>query len=118
VEDTAVVGSVMVDCNDLEKVVGFWEEILGLEERMRFPGYVFLGRMSPKGPRLALQQVPEPKTVKNRVHLDLGAADPEAFIVRAMGLGATRLADHDLPGIHWTVMADPEGNEFCVAPAE
>ena len=117
-EDTAVVGSVMVDCNDLERVVGFWREILGLEERMRFPGYVFLGRMSPKGPRLAFQQVPEPKTVKNRVHLDLGAADPEAFITRATGLGATRLADHDLTGIHWTVMADPEGNEFCVTRAE
>ena len=117
-ENTAVVGSVMVDCNDLERVVGFWREILGLEERMRFPGYVFLGRMSPKGPRLAFQQVPEPKTVKNRVHLDLGAADPEAFITRATGLGATRLADHDLTGIHWTVMADPEGNEFCVTRAE
>ena len=117
-QNTAVVGSVMVDCNDLERVVGFWREILGLEERMRFPGYVFLGRLSPKGPRLAFQQVPEPKTVKNRVHLDLGATDPEAFIARATGLGATRLADHNMPGIHWTVMADPEGNEFCVAPAE
>jgi catechol 2,3-dioxygenase-like lactoylglutathione lyase family enzyme len=115
---TAVVGSVMVDCNDLEKVVAFWKQVLGIEERMRFPGYVFLGRMSPKGPRLAFQQVPEPKTVKNRVHLDLGAADPEAFIARALGLGAARLAEHDLPGIHWTVMADPEGNEFCVTGAE
>jgi catechol 2,3-dioxygenase-like lactoylglutathione lyase family enzyme len=113
---TAVVGSVMIDCNDLEKVVGFWKAILGLDEKMRFPGYVFLSRLSPKGPRLAFQQVPEPKTVKNRVHLDLGAVDPEAFIARALGLGASRLADHDMPGIHWTVMADPEGNEFCVAP--
>jgi catechol 2,3-dioxygenase-like lactoylglutathione lyase family enzyme len=113
---TAVVGSVMIDCNDLETVVGFWKEILSLEEKMRFPGYVFLGRVSPKGPRLAFQQVPEPKTVKNRVHLDLEAGDPEAFVARAIELGASRLADHEMPGIHWTVMADPEGNEFCVAP--
>lgn len=115
--DKAVVGAVTIDCHDLEKAVAFWTQALGLEEKMRFPGYVFLERMSPNGPRLAFQQVPEPKTVKNRVHLDLGAADPEAFIARVLALGATRLADHDLPGIHWTVLADPEGNEFCVAPA-
>jgi len=114
--DDVVVGSVMIDCNDLEMAVGFWKALLGLEEKARFPGYVFLGRVSPKGPRLAFQQVPEPKMVKNRVHLDLEAADPEAIIARAIGLGATRLADHDMPGIHWTVLADPEGNEFCVAP--
>lgn len=116
--ETAVVGSVMVDCNDLEKVIGFWKGLLGLEEKARFPNYVFLGRLSPKGPRLAFQQVPEPKTVKNRVHLDLEAEDPEAFIARAIGLGATRLAEHKMPGIHWTVMSDPEGNEFCVAPRD
>ena len=115
--ETVRVESVMIDCNDLEKVVGFWKELLGLEEKMRFPGYVFLERLSPQGPRLAFQQVPEPKTVKNRVHLDLGAADPEALITRAIGLGATRLAEHDMPGIHWTVLADLEGYEFCVAPA-
>ncbi len=116
-DDTVVVSSVMIDCNDLDRAVGFWREILGLEERMRFPGYVFLGRVSPRGPFLAFQQVPEAKTVKNRVHLDLGAADPEAFIARAVALGASRLAEHEMPGIRWTVMADPEGNEFCVAPA-
>jgi catechol 2,3-dioxygenase-like lactoylglutathione lyase family enzyme len=115
--ETVMVGSVMIDTNDLEKVTGFWKQLLGLEEKMRFPGYVFLERLSPQGPRLAFQQVPEAKTVKNRVHLDLGAGDPEALIARAIGLGATRLADHDMPGIHWTVLADPEGNEFCVAPA-
>jgi len=116
-DDTAAVSSVMIDCNDLERVVGFWKEILGLEERMRFPGYVFLERLSPRGPFLAFQQVPEAKTMKNRVHLDLGAPDPEAFIARALSLGASRLAEHEMPGIRWTVMADPEGNEFCVAPS-
>ena len=55
--DTPVVVSVMLDCNDLEKEVAFWKEILGLEEKMRFPDYVFLGRLGEKGPRLAFQQV-------------------------------------------------------------
>ncbi len=113
--DTPLVGSVMVDCNDLEKAVGFWKDLLGLEEKARFPGYVFLGRVSPKGPRLAFQQVPELKTIKNRVHLDLEAEDPNAVVARAISLGASHLADHEMPGIHWTVMADPEGNEFCIA---
>ena len=117
-DDTAVVGSVMVDCNDLERVVGFWKEILGLEERMRFPGYVFLGRMSPKGPRLAFQQVSEPKVVKNRMHLDLAAADPEALTARVLALGGSRLEHHQLDGFGWTVMSDPEGNEFCVTAQE
>ena len=110
--------SVMLDCNDLDKQAAFWKEILGLEEKMRFPDYIFLSRLSAKGPRLALQQVPEAKAVKNRMHLDLATPDPEALIARVLQLGGTRLADHEMEGMHWTVMGDPEGNEFCVTPAE
>ncbi|WP_369167077.1 VOC family protein [Streptomyces sp. R28] len=64
------------------------------------------------GPRLWCQLVPEPKRVKNRLHLDLVSADPEAEIDRLVTLGATvqaRHEDHD-------VLADPEGNEFCLLP--
>lgn len=115
---TPTVVSVMLDCNDLEKEAAFWKEILGLEEKMRFPDYIFLSRLSAKGPRLALQQVPEAKAVKNRMHLDLAVEDPEAFIARVLALGGTRLQDHEMGGIRWTVMGDPEGNEFCVVPRE
>ncbi len=114
--ETPTVVSVMLDCSDLDKEAAFWEEILGLEERMRFPDYIFLSRLSAQGPRLALQQVPEAKTVKNRLHLDLASADPEALIERVLALGGTRLADHEMGGFHWTVLGDPEGNEFCVTP--
>jgi len=62
------------------------------------------------GPRLWFTQVPEPKTVKNRVHLDLAADDPVAELARLTGLGARVLADFD----NLTVLADPEGNEFCL----
>jgi catechol 2,3-dioxygenase-like lactoylglutathione lyase family enzyme len=116
--DTAEVASVMLDCNDLEGEVAFWKELLGLEEKMRFPDYVFLSRLGEKGPRLAFQQVPEAKTVKNRLHLDLVAEDREALVARVLELGGTRLADHEMGGFHWTVMGDPEGNEFCIAPKE
>jgi hypothetical protein len=61
-------------------------------------------------PRLFFQLVPEDKVVKNRLHLDLSAADPAAEIARLTDLGATVLAEHE----HWTTLADPDGNEFCV----
>jgi catechol 2,3-dioxygenase-like lactoylglutathione lyase family enzyme len=105
----------MVDCRDPEPLVAFWGEVLGLEEKGRFPGYVWMGRMGEDGPSLAFQVVPEPKQVKNRLHFDLAVDDREAFISLAVSLGAKRIADHEIEGFHWTVMADPEGNEFCVA---
>ncbi|MBN2113856.1 MAG: VOC family protein [Acidimicrobiia bacterium] len=111
-----VVFSVMLDCNDLDKTAAFWTSLLGLEVKERFPGFVFLSRMGGQGPGLALQLVPEPKLGKNRMHLDLVAADTEALIARVLELGGSRLADRESDGFHWTVVADPEGNEFCIAP--
>ena len=64
------------------------------------------------GPRLWCQLVPEPKRVKNRLHLDLVSSAPEAEIGRLTALGATVLVRHE---DHW-VLADPEGNEFCLFP--
>jgi catechol 2,3-dioxygenase-like lactoylglutathione lyase family enzyme len=59
-------------------------------------------------------KVPEAKTVKNRVHVDVSGQDREVEVGRLIALGAARLSDHDEWGAVWTVMADPEGNEFCV----
>ena len=74
------------------------------------------------GPRLFFQKVPEPKTAKNRVHLDVHASGPdadpelrEAHIQRLVDAGATRGAEYAEFGATWVVMADPEGNEFCVS---
>jgi predicted enzyme related to lactoylglutathione lyase len=64
------------------------------------------------GPRLWFQRVPEGKVVKNRVHLDLLATDLDDEVGRLTGLGATVLARH----ADHVVLADPEGNEFCLAP--
>ncbi|MEU0989719.1 VOC family protein [Streptomyces sp. NPDC005953] len=68
------------------------------------------------GRRLLFQRVPEAKTVKNRLHLDLhpGTERRAAEVARLEALGATVLAEQDQPGGRWTTMADPEGNEFCV----
>jgi hypothetical protein len=69
-----------------------------------------------KGPRLYFQRVPEPKSVKNRVHLDLrpGPVDRFAEIARLESLGAHQLYDAQQGPHSWTTMADPEGNEFCI----
>ncbi|MFV5993018.1 VOC family protein [Streptomyces sp. NPDC056231] len=68
------------------------------------------------GRRLLFQRVPEPKTGKNRLHLDVhaGPGRRDAEVARLEGLGATRLRKVEEPGGTWWVLADPEGNEFCV----
>ena len=108
------VATVMMDANDTEAIAAFWCQLLGLEETARHPGYIWTQSMGEGGPRLAFQHVPEPKAVKNRVHLDLYVDDPEAFVTQVEELGGTRIADHESHGSKWTVLGDPEGNEFCV----
>jgi predicted enzyme related to lactoylglutathione lyase len=58
--------------------------------------------------------VPEKRTGKNRVHLDFGTNDRLAEVDRLTGLGATVVEEHTVPGLTWSVLRDPEGNEFCV----
>ncbi|WP_125611864.1 VOC family protein [Specibacter cremeus] len=73
-----------------------------------------------QGRRLLFQDVPEPKTVKNRLHVDVHAPPGtlDDHVVRLEALGAQRVAEFDKgPAGHWWVMRDPEGNEFCIAQA-
>jgi predicted enzyme related to lactoylglutathione lyase len=77
----------------------------------------FFARIPGEGttPTLMFIQVPEPKAVKNRVHLDLHADDRAAEVERLVGLGARIVHEKAEFGVEWTTLADPEGNEFCVA---
>ena len=104
-----------LDCRDLEAMAAVWQQAVGLgvegtiEDR-----YVAL---SGHGTTLTLQKVPEPKSGKNRMHMDLLFADVAQEVLRLESLGATRVtpdARHEF-GQTWFVLADPEGNEFCVA---
>jgi len=103
------------DATDPRRLAGFWAEALGREVvGGATEGYaeITIDAASVSVPRLLFHQVPEGKTVKNRLHLDLIAADWDAEIGRLADLGATRIRDVEVGGARWTTLADPEGNEF------
>ena len=110
----ARVGAIMIDCHDPASLFEFWSKIVGVEVEHRFPAYIFTTTLPGNSIRLAFQQVPEDKVTKNRLHLDLAHTDPEAFIAQVEALGGSRIEDHQMVEFSWTVLADPEGNEFCV----
>lgn len=109
--------SVVLDCLDPHALVPFWEAALGYHLVDRADGYRILAPTEgePPGPVLILQPVDEPKTVKNRMHLDVHPDDPTGHIQRLESLGARRLGTPIAAyGVEWQTMTDPEGHEFCV----
>lgn len=115
------IAAVTFDCDNAITLSEFWSQALGREID---PGaeetgvhFASIGRSEEgtSGPVLMFIKVPEGKTAKNRVHLDLDAVDRAAEVDRLVGLGATVIHDRDEWGTRWTTLADPEGNEFCVA---
>ncbi|MFE0251070.1 VOC family protein [Streptomyces sp. NPDC059010] len=117
----SVVQNVAIDCADAYELARFWSGVTGgpLDPQGR-PGDRETQVMLPEGPALYFNQVPEPKTVKNRIHLCLRpTTSREEEIERLLKLGATLVADRREPdGGGWAVLADPEGNEFCVLRSE
>jgi predicted enzyme related to lactoylglutathione lyase len=114
-DDVSVRIEFTLDCADLDRMTQFWGDAAGfVVDGVIEDLYVSLGG---HGVSLTLQRVDEPKTVKNRMHLDLLVEDVEAEVHRLEGLGARRLTatPHEEFGQTWFVLADPEGNEFCVA---
>jgi predicted enzyme related to lactoylglutathione lyase len=106
----------VLDCHDPEQLAAFWAPALHYRTLGGAGAYVLLAPGEPGPPNLLLQRVPETKSVKNRMHLDIHTADIETEAARLEALGAARLdanvvSEH---GTSWILMADPEGNEFCV----
>jgi predicted enzyme related to lactoylglutathione lyase len=125
---TVRITCVAFDCADALTVGRFWSKAVGrpLDDGADsgFASIGFTARRDRDGwgqvepadePTWLFAQVPEPKAGKNRLHLDVVAPDVEAEITRLVGLGATRVADREEYGYTWTLMADPEGNEFDIA---
>jgi hypothetical protein len=127
----AYLKDVVFDCEHPASLARFWTEALdgyqvapyddtelarlrqlGITDPEDDPG-VLVEPPSPAQPRLYFQKVPEPKSVKNRVHLDMRANDVEAEAARLVALGATELHRSHT----WITLQDPQGNEFCIDQA-
>jgi predicted enzyme related to lactoylglutathione lyase len=109
----------IIDCSDPIALAEFWSQVFGLTHEEPFgdpPQYTGLLPTVPGGPALGFQRVPERKTVKNRLHLDVMVDDVEKATARIEELGGNRVPGPDFEeyGGRWRVMADPEGNEFCL----
>jgi predicted enzyme related to lactoylglutathione lyase len=122
-----VIVSLRIQCVCIDSVepdvpAAFWEQVLGWRRTHQEDGEIVLEPPagSPEdgvAPDLLFLRVPERKTVKNRLHLDLRPDDQGEEIERLIGLGARRVSVGQGPEVSWVVLADPDGNEFCVLQA-
>lgn len=113
---------VAIDCRDPRALAAFWREALDYD--VEYSSYeseadaegeheVLISPKDRRGPRLMFLRVPESKTIKNRLHLDIRSHDQVSHARRLEGLGARRV-DIGQGAVSWIVMQDPEGNEFCI----
>jgi predicted enzyme related to lactoylglutathione lyase len=109
-----VVAHVTFDCADPRRLAEFWSKTTGYRIEQQGEDMATLSPGEGSQPKLHFMKVPEPRMVKNRVHLDIGVSDVEAEAARLLELGATRGETHRGQGFVWAVMADPEGNELCI----
>jgi predicted enzyme related to lactoylglutathione lyase len=105
--------AIVIDVNDLEKCAKFWSQVLGADILYQNERYLRLGQKGER-PTLLLQKVPERHKEKNRVHIDLDVPDLDAAVSRVQDLGGHKLGQLSEYGVRWAVMADPDGNEFCL----
>ena len=105
----------VLDCREAESLAMFWTQALHYRRHMSWEGGIALVPEKGEGPPLILQQVPEEKGPKNRMHLDITTDEIEPEVQRLESLGAKRLSGLQKAGpTSWLTMADTEGNEFCV----
>jgi predicted enzyme related to lactoylglutathione lyase len=119
-DEPITLDAVTIDCVDPIVLAEFWGAVLGTEIESTAgeePHYVDLKAVSGV-PRLRFQRVPEPKPTKNRVHVDLVANDIASAVARIEALGGRKTGSGAEYGFEWTVLADPEGNEFCVSGSD
>ena len=116
----SVFRNVTVDCTDAPGLARFWAQVLGWQVYSDDDPYVLVAPSFPHvgtGPTMLFIPVPEPRTVKNRMHVDIQPtnATRDEEVERLIELGATVVQDHRTPeGTGWVWMADIEGNDFCV----
>ncbi|ONI70442.1 glyoxalase [Actinosynnema sp. ALI-1.44] len=110
---------VTIDCAEPRDLAEFWVAALNTKVASDYEGhFVMLAPWDSSGVGLGLQRVSEGLDGKNRVHLDLHTEDRAGEVDRLVGLGATIVDEQNVPGLAWTVLADPAGNVFCVGQSE
>ena len=109
------VGSIVIRVDDLERQAGFWEAVLDYERRTGDDDFVLLRPRDGNGPNVSLDQMRSTVQVPPRIHLDLYTEDQAGEVQRLLALGATEVHwDKRPPHADYVIMADPEGNRFCV----
>ena len=120
---TSVIAVVAIDARDPGRIAEFWAAALDWEawpdpdgDGVTLAPHGSTGQSDASGPSIDVFAVPEGKSVKNRLHFDLRADDSTQAdeVERLLALGATRVDIGQRPDVSWVVLADPEGNEFCV----
>lgn len=114
---TSNISMVTVDCTDPERLATWWAGAIAGEMTIAAPAE-FVTVASPQGLRLGFQKVPDPTPGKNRLHLDLHSSNRERDVARLVAAGATEVSRHAVSAdFGWVVLADPDGNVFCLAGA-
>ena len=111
------IGNVGIDTNDMEKATKFWQKVTGYKVASSDDTSTYLEDPNKGGPGLSLLVVPEPKKGKNRLHLDLYTEDMNSEVARIKKLGATEVKSFADGDSGWVVLADTDGNQFCVIAA-
>ena len=111
---------IVIDTIDPARIAPFWCALLGVQERGWFGDDYLMLTTDGGAPPVAFQRVPEAKSVKNRLHVDLAVEDLDGAFAQIVALGGSAVSDIlEMPGgYRWRVMADPEGNEFCIVPRD
>jgi hypothetical protein len=109
--------AVTFDAADPQSLARFWSDVTGREIITSGPDLARVKSEIPGGPALLFLRVPESKTVKDRIHLDLETGDRAAEVTRITALGAIFHSEVKGTTHEWTVLQDPEGNEFCIIQA-
>jgi catechol 2,3-dioxygenase-like lactoylglutathione lyase family enzyme len=110
------IGSIVIRVDDLELQTEFWEAALGYVRRIdRADDFILLGPSDGAGPHVSLDRVRSTVQIPPRIHLDLYTEDQAGEVERLKGLGATEVHWDKRPAdADYVIMADPEGNRFCV----
>jgi predicted enzyme related to lactoylglutathione lyase len=106
---------VTFDCADPRRLADFWAEVVGGSVKDDWGEFVTVVAEKAGVAHLAFGKVPERKEGKNRVHIDFRADDRHTEVERVVALGAAIVAERNVGDLEWTVLQDPEGNEFCIA---